>query len=287
MSAGIDDNAAILWDASTAKEIRRFSGHLQRINSVAFSPDGAYILTGAGCDELFAFDESGEKDNTARLWDARTGREIRRFVGHQDVVNSVAFSPDGKFILTGSSDKTACLWETATGLEVRRFTGHTEMIQAVAFSPASDLIATGGGNTYNCEDCTTRLWDLRTGTEIKRFEIHKQAVSTVVFSPDGKSLFSGVGPLITEARIFSYEEEKPAIRRWNITDGTEIQTFEGYGAIAVSPDGQFLITAGAPEDITGAQIWNLKTGQKSGLYTGTQHPRTSRRRNHRSCLFAR
>src|ERR1700732_5116023 len=73
-----------------------------RINSVAFSPDGARVLTGSA-------------DKTARLWDAATGKEIRGFTGHEDVVMSAAFSPHGARVLTGSQDETARLWDIATG----------------------------------------------------------------------------------------------------------------------------------------------------------------------------
>jgi WD40 repeat protein len=65
--------------------------------SVAFSPDGAHVLTGSF-------------DRTGRLWDASTGQEIRAFTGHDDSVSSVAFSPDGAHVLSGSWDKTARLW---------------------------------------------------------------------------------------------------------------------------------------------------------------------------------
>jgi WD40 repeat protein len=96
---GSYDTTAKLWDASTGAEERTFTGHLSPVYSVAFSPDGKYVLTGG-------------EDNTARLWDASTAAEIRTYIGHTGAVNSVAFSPDGKYILTGSNDRTARLWDT-------------------------------------------------------------------------------------------------------------------------------------------------------------------------------
>jgi WD40 repeat protein len=71
---------------------------LNPVYSVAFSPDGARVLTGSS-------------DHPARLWDAATGQEIRAFKAHEGVVFSVAFSPDGARVLTGSADKTARLWD--------------------------------------------------------------------------------------------------------------------------------------------------------------------------------
>jgi eukaryotic-like serine/threonine-protein kinase len=116
---GSGDKTARLWDTSTGKEIRSFTGPF---SSVAFSPDGARVLTGSG-------------DKTARLWDNSTGQEVRAFTGHEALVSSVAFSPDGKRVLTGSYDKTARLWDASTSQEVRALTGHEGPVFSVAFSP--------------------------------------------------------------------------------------------------------------------------------------------------------
>jgi WD40 repeat protein len=95
---GSSDPTVHLWDTSTGKEIRAFTGHEGPVNSVAFSPDGGRVLTGSS-------------DKTARLWDTSTGEVLRAFKGHEAAVNSVAFSPDGKRVLTGSWDNTARLWD--------------------------------------------------------------------------------------------------------------------------------------------------------------------------------
>jgi len=77
--------------------IRTFTGHGHWVLSVAFSPDGCYAL-------------SGSQDNTLKLWDVNTGREIRTFTGHSDGVQSVAFSPDGRYALSGSQGNILKLW---------------------------------------------------------------------------------------------------------------------------------------------------------------------------------
>jgi WD40 repeat protein len=85
-------------------------GHSDWVYSVAFSPDGAHIL-------------SGSNDATIKLWDAATGALIRTFAGHSLTIYSVAFSPDGDQVLSGSADKTIKLWDAAAGtlMPTRRY----------------------------------------------------------------------------------------------------------------------------------------------------------------------
>ncbi|MFX0201897.1 MAG: WD40 repeat domain-containing protein [Candidatus Hodarchaeota archaeon] len=95
-------------------------GYSGGVLTVAFSTDGRFVLTGS-------------VDNTARLWEVATGKEVRRFEGHQEMIYSVAFSRNGHFVLTGSADMTSRLWEVATGKEIRRFEGHDTNVFSVAF----------------------------------------------------------------------------------------------------------------------------------------------------------
>ena len=81
-------------------------GHTGWVNSVAFSPDGKRIVTGS-------------RDDTARIWDAETGKELQKLEGYASTVNSVAFSPDGKKIVTGSTDGTARIWDIAMSVRQR------------------------------------------------------------------------------------------------------------------------------------------------------------------------
>jgi hypothetical protein len=125
-------------------------GHIAPVNSVAFSPDGRFVLTGSG-------DLGGDGDSTARLWDAASGAEIRKFQGHSDAVASVAFSPDGRFVLTGSMDSTARLWDAASGAEIRKFQFDSTWVTSVAFSPDGRFVLLGS------EEPMVKLWQTSSG----------------------------------------------------------------------------------------------------------------------------
>ncbi|KAJ7097617.1 hypothetical protein C8R44DRAFT_643164 [Mycena epipterygia] len=107
--------------------------------------------------------------------------------GHTEQVNSVAFSPDGKRIVSGSSDTTLRLWDVETGEGVGQpLIGHTDFVNSVMFSPDGRQIVSGSG------DATVRLWDAESGEPLGvPFIGHTNAVTSVAFSSDGKQIVSG------------------------------------------------------------------------------------------------
>jgi WD40 repeat protein len=98
--------------------------------SVAFSPDGDRII-------------SGSWDHSVRVWDGKTGEQLRELKGHTDTVNSVTFSPDGDRIISGSWDHSVRVWDAKTGEQLRELKGHTDAVCSVAFSPDGDRIVSG------------------------------------------------------------------------------------------------------------------------------------------------
>ena len=126
-------------------------------------------------------------DPGAQLTAVLARRDTLKIIATPDAVTSVAFSPDGKRIVSGSSDNTLRLWDAATGQPIGApLTGHTDSVNSVAFSPDGKRIVSGS------DDKTVRVWDADTGQQIgPRLTGHRDDVRSVVFSPDGTRIVSG------------------------------------------------------------------------------------------------
>ncbi|RKZ92359.1 MAG: hypothetical protein DRR19_04485 [Candidatus Parabeggiatoa sp. nov. 1] len=192
---------------------------------------------------------SGSVDNTLKLWQVATGRELRTFQGHSDYVNAVAFSPDGQLALSGSDDYTLKLWQVATGRELRTFQGHSYDVTAVAFSPDGQLALSGS------LDNTLKLWQVATGRELRTFQGHSSYVTAVAFSPNGQLALSG-----------SLDN---TLKLWQVSTGRELRTFRGHSksveAVAFSPDGQLALSG---SDDNTLKLWQVATGRELRTFQG-------------------
>jgi len=240
--------------------------HDGSVMSVAFSPDGKYVV-------------SGSTDHTVRVWNAITGKEIARMM-HDDNVLSVAFSPDGKYVVSGSLDRTVRVWNAVTGREIARMT-HDGFVRLVHFSPDSRYVVSGS------DDYTARVWEAMTGQEIARMT-HTFFVGSVAFSPDGKYVVSGsqdrtarvwealTGKEVARMKhdssvitvVFSSDGKYVAstsddhtVRVWEALTGKEIarMTRDSIGLpVAFSPDGRYIASA----DFSTTFVWETITGRE-------------------------
>ena len=225
--SGLDDYTIKLWDVESGTEIRSFGNSIRRNSIVLTRYDHMLVALRGIISVSFNFDDSqilsGSYDGTIKLWNTKTGSEIRTFSGHSGPVMSVKFSPDGKQILSGSRDGTIKLWNPTTGRETRTFSGHSGSINSVAFSPDGNQIL------YGSSDRTIKLFDTTSSRIINTFFGHTNEVMSVAFSPDGSRFLSG--------------SSDGTIRLWDIATGKEIVAFISFSG----SDTQLL---GASRDIS-------------------------------------
>jgi len=201
------------------------SGHSERSDGLAFSPDSRYLA-------------SASTDSTIRIWDAATGNELRVLTGHTGAVRTVSFSADGKLLASGGADGKVKIWDVATGREQADLAGHKGRVNALTFSRDGKLLASGG------IDQTIKLWDVTARAELRTLAGHSGWVTALVFNADGRQLISG--------------SADKSIKLWNVSNGQTTQTIaahrEAIANLALNATGDLLASGGADSAV---RLWRL------------------------------
>lgn len=174
------------------------------------------------------------------FWQRRAHQELKTLKGHTEVVFGVAFSPDGKRLITGSFDQTAVVWETETGNRLATLRGHGSWVHTVAFSRDGSRILTSSW------DHTAKIWDAESYEEILALEGHTSPIAGAAFSPDGKLVITG--------------SNDKTVKVWNLETGVEEFTLgpfdEWIWGVSFSPDGTQMCTQSGE---TTATLWDFET----------------------------
>jgi WD40 repeat protein len=165
---------ATLWDLRTGRVQQKLDEGLQFniISSVAFSIDSRIVAVGSSLGGRYA----------VKLWNVQTGK-TSELSGITSTVNSLAFSPDGRWLATASDDSTVKVWNADTGLEDRAFFGHTAAVETIQFCPDSNCLITAS------DDGTVRVWDRPSGDLLANLVSSSGRKAWLVTTPDG--LFDG------------------------------------------------------------------------------------------------
>ena len=247
--SGSFDKTVKVWGAITGKQVLTLNRHVGRVLSVAFSPDGERIVSGTGNPGRLGGDMlPGE--NMVTIWDAQTGQAIRTLAGHSDGVHAVAFSPDGRWILSGSWDQTLKVWDAETGEEMLTLRGHTSGVCSAAFSPDGRRIISGSA------DDTVKIWNASTGENLLTLEWETAGVMSVAYSPDGPRIVGGGG-------FYQGNHFDGFLRVRNIGEDQGVLTLKGHTDVvcdvAFSPDGQRIVSGSFDKTV---RVWDAGTGRE-------------------------
>jgi WD40 repeat protein len=171
---------------------------------------------------------------------------VKTLSGHEDLVLSVAISPDGKIIASSGDCTKPCaeknsiinLWDITTGQEITTLKGHTQKVNVVAISPDGKSLISGS------DDYTIKVWNLSSKKLIHTLISHDDAVHALAISADGKTLVSA--------------SDDKTIKVWNLAEGKLIHTFKGHSywvrSVAMSPNGVTLASGSFDRTI---KLWNI------------------------------
>jgi WD40 repeat protein len=268
---------------------RVFPGHSETVWSAAFHPDGQRIASASGAIQL------NSSDNSIRIWEASTTRQVQRLEGQVSTVNSVNFDNTGRFMLSGHQDRTFKLWDLREG-GAPRVSQLEDEVETASFTPdqRSVLVATSNGEIQlrqlNVADpprtikgyapaqftpdgrfvlsvtsagpnlkghrAAIQQSDPFSGREPQTFEgSHGDLITSIAVSPDGHQVVTG-----------SWDR---TLRLWNIAKKRSVATFEGHTdrvyAVAFSPDGTRIVSASGDSTL---RIWNVATQKTTRILKG-------------------
>jgi WD40 repeat protein len=241
--SGMSDGLIRLWNVADGTELPLPQGMMGRIGTVAFLPDGNRVVTGS--------------DESIRVWDAATGKEIRRLTGKEPRYSYfVAVSRDGRLAGSGNYDEEAVrLWETCTGKQLGQidFKGK-QFIAGLGFSPHAKALAT---TTY---EGSIDLWDVASTKRVRQMAKPQDKAGRAAFTPDGKMLVT--------ASIEANGDH--TIRFWDVATGKELRCIETDPwcafDIAISPDGKLLAAVGGlpgvPNKSSDVRLWETSAGKE-------------------------
>jgi len=296
-----NDKTIRIWDIQTGKTVRILRGQIGagyegKIYAAALSVDNQWLAVGG-------YITKGDVFSTGcliRLIHFPTGQIKHLLKGHDNVIFSLNFSSNNKFLISGSGDNTAHIWDITSGNTLHTLQGHTDAIYAVAFSPDNQLAVTGSF------DHTLKLWQISDGSLQTTLDGHNDKVKSVTFTPDGQYILSGsddktirlwygktgrfikvmarqnsgvenLSVSLHEMFVLTgcgqYGNGDDINNIFSIPSGKSISKFTKHKnivlATAISPDGTTAATGGTDQEIW---LWDVRTGKEIKKMVGNGKP---------------
>jgi WD40 repeat protein len=239
LASGSRDNTIKLWDVISGKPTKTLEGHTSEVNSVCFSPDGMFLASGSRDKKIKLWDimsgkhiktlkghgteindicfspdgkilASGSRDNTIKFWDIASSQPIKTLKSRTSnlsllninikPINSICFSPDGKFLASSCKDGYIKLWDATSGKILKTLKGHTNGVNSICFSPDGRFLASGS------MDNTIKIWNTQD---------FKSTQTTCLFDPAATE--EGY-----EANIYRYTDDYGISRTYTLPCGAPI-----------------------------------------------------------------
>jgi WD40 repeat protein len=257
LATGCDDGTVRIWDPRTGTPVQALPRQSKALSVVEYSPDGHSLATAT--TDLYSPPSYSAEPGEVTIWDADTGRPIRRLEGHTAGVFDVTFSPDGRYVATSCADGLVRIWGASRPSpepEIRL--KHATQVRQVVFLPDGRRIATAGGTLFSSR-VEVKIWDFTTRRLLHELRGHTGRVRGMACSPDGRRLATA--------------SDDRTVKLWDTTTGQEVFTLRGHvGAVlsvAFSPDGRRIVTGGNDHNV---KVWDTSSppaerlSEKGGPY---------------------
>ena len=253
------DGTARVWNLDNGREVVIYKEHLAdasdkeesnvfQVPMVTYSPDGKTIAS------------SGSRD--IHLWDAETGQRLKTLTGHDRSCRGLAFSPNGKRLISGSDDRSIIIWDVATGKKLVQFPNQEQRIEAIAINPSGESFASlnVGGllQIFPLED--------KANEPIVKFSVVVQALAPVfilTYLNEHQLLFSNDTNKITLQEVPKGKDDTVKTKALRLFSGHT----KKVNAIATIPGGKRFITG---SDDTTVRVWNVETGETERIFNTSQ-----------------
>jgi len=217
--------------------VRTLQGHSKVVRSTALNGDGRLAV-------------SASDDQTLKVWDVESGRELRTFASQTKYVTAVVLSANGRLAISASSlDETLKVWDVKSGRKLSTLTGHRAGVNAVAVTPDGRLAVSGSS------DQTLKVWDVKSGRKLSTLTGHRAAVNAVAVTPDGRLAVSA--------------SDDQTLKVWDVESGRELRTLAGHNGsvdvMAMSEDGRLAVSASNDQTL---KVWDLSSGRELRTLAG-------------------